>query len=72
MNLRRRWPVWPIILWRRGRLQSKETKTAVTRTFELHPQSTFKRPFLWIISLFLRQAIDRHLDLMAAQAARRF
>jgi hypothetical protein len=39
--------------------------TKVTRLFELHAKSLFARPFLWLISLFLRRAIARHLRQMA-------
>lgn len=39
--------------------------TKVTRLFELHANSPFARPFLWLISLFLRGAIARHLRQMA-------
>ena len=38
------------------------------RAFELHPRSIFTQPFLWLISLFFRKAIDKHLDEMAATA----
>jgi hypothetical protein len=40
--------------------------TKVTRSFELHAKSPFARPFLWLLSLFLRRAIARHLRQMAA------
>ncbi|MEL6253031.1 MAG: hypothetical protein AAFR87_13535 [Bacteroidota bacterium] len=39
--------------------------TMVERAFELYPKSIFTQPFLWIISLFFRKAIDKHLDEMA-------
>jgi hypothetical protein len=39
--------------------------TKVTRLFELHAKSLFARQFLWLISLFLRRAIARHLRQMA-------
>ncbi len=39
--------------------------TMVERAFELHPKSIFTQPFLWLISLFFRKAIDKHLDEMA-------
>lgn len=42
-----------------------EGATKVTRWFELHPNSSFARPFLWLISFFLRRAIARHLRQMA-------
>ncbi len=42
--------------------------TRTTRSFELHPTSPFAQPFLWLISLLLKQAIARHLRQMAAPA----
>jgi hypothetical protein len=39
--------------------------TEVIRSFDLHAKSPFARPFLWLISLFLRRAIARHLRQMA-------
>ena len=39
--------------------------TDVTRSFQLVATSSFTRPFLWLISLLFRRAIDRHLDEMA-------
>jgi hypothetical protein len=39
--------------------------TQVTRSFELHAKSSFARPILWLISLFLRRAIVRHLKQIA-------
>lgn len=35
--------------------------TKVTRTFEMHAASWSKKPFLWLISFFLKRAIARHL-----------
>jgi hypothetical protein len=42
--------------------------TQVVRSFDLHPQSAFTRPVLWLISLLLRRAIDRHLRQMCDAA----
>ena len=41
-----------------------DNATRVTRSFEMHPKSAVARPVLWIISLLLRRAIDRHLRQM--------
>lgn len=50
------------------KLEKGDGGTRVERAFELHPRSIFTQPFLWIISLFFRKAIDKHLDEMAATA----
>jgi len=44
--------------------QGGRDETQVCRTFELWPRSNFTRPALWMISLLLRRAIDRHLEEM--------
>ena len=36
--------------------------TKVCRKFELFPKNSFARPFLWLISCFLKKAIAQHLD----------
>ncbi len=36
-------------------------ETKVTRTFEVNPKSLLAQSFLWLISLFLKRAIARHL-----------
>ncbi|MEZ4775599.1 MAG: SRPBCC family protein [Bacteroidia bacterium] len=41
------------------------TGTKVTRSFQLFPKSVLTRPFLWLISLVFRRAINAHLDWMA-------
>jgi hypothetical protein len=41
--------------------QNREATTEVTRSFELQPRSTLARPFLWLIALFLKRAVARHL-----------
>jgi hypothetical protein len=38
--------------------------TRVVRSFTLHPRTVASRPLLWLISLLLRRAIDRHLQQM--------
>ena len=48
--------------------ETVEGGTQVERAFELHPRSIFTQPFLWLISLFFRKAIDKHLDEMAANS----
>jgi hypothetical protein len=40
------------------------SQTRVIRSFELHPKSGWTRPALWLISLLLKRAIDRHLRQM--------
>ena len=35
--------------------------TKVIRSFELYAKSVLTRPFLWVISVFLKKAIARHL-----------
>jgi len=35
--------------------------TKVVRSFELHTKSAVARPFLWLISVFLKRAAARHL-----------
>jgi hypothetical protein len=39
-------------------------ETHVTRSFRLHAKSVLARLFLWVISLFLKRAIARHLRQM--------
>ena len=34
--------------------------TIVSRKFEMFPKSALSRPILWVISLLLRKAIERH------------
>jgi hypothetical protein len=46
--------------------QSVGDKTQVTRLFQMHAKSALTRPFLWVISLFLKRAIARNLRQMAA------
>jgi hypothetical protein len=48
-------------------LKKIEAATEVTRSFELQAKSTFARPFLWLITLLLRQAIARHLRVLGAE-----
>ena len=44
-------------------------RTRVVRRFELHPKGTAARPLLWLISILLKKAIDRHLRQMRDAAA---
>jgi hypothetical protein len=44
--------------------QQSNHATKVTRSFALYPKSAFARPFLWLISAFLKRAIARHLRQM--------
>lgn len=39
--------------------------TNVSRKFELFPKNVRSRPFLWLISLALRKAVARHLDIIS-------
>lgn len=39
--------------------------TEVTRHLQLYPRSPLARPALWLISLLMRRAIARHLEVMA-------
>lgn len=41
-----------------------ENETAVARSFEVHPKSLMTKPILWLISIFLKRAIARHLQEM--------
>lgn len=43
--------------------------TEVVRSFELHAKSALMRPLLWMISIFLKKAIARHLTQMRSDAA---
>lgn len=43
-------------------------ETLVTRTFSLFPKSGLTRPVLWLISFFLKRAVDRQLVEMAQAA----
>jgi hypothetical protein len=43
--------------------------TNVIRSFELHARSVLTRPLLWVISLFLKKAIARHLAQMRDRAS---
>lgn len=40
----------------------QDAGTLVTRRFELHATSSLTRPVLWMISLMLKRAIQRHLN----------
>lgn len=42
--------------------------TKVTRAFQLHARSAFSWPALWLISIFLKKAIARHLRQMRGAA----
>lgn len=42
--------------------------TLVKRSFQMFPQRPITRPFLWLISLFFRQAVARHMAEMAREA----
>jgi hypothetical protein len=44
-------------------------QTSMTRTFRLHPKSSWSKPLLWLISLLLRRAIEKHNRVLVAQAA---
>jgi hypothetical protein len=49
--------------------EESDGQTRLTRSFQMHPRSVWTRPILWLISLFLRQAIAAHLRQMRAQSA---
>lgn len=46
-------------------LADRSDGTLVTRRFQMVPKHSLTRPFLWLISLFFRRAIARHLNEMA-------
>jgi hypothetical protein len=48
--------------------QRIDNQTDVTRRFELHPKSALTRPLLWLIAVFLKRAIVRHLRQMASSS----
>lgn len=48
--------------------QAQDHATLVTRTFHIFPRRAATRPIVWLISLFFRRAIARHLAAMAAMA----
>lgn len=41
-----------------------DSGTQVTRSFKLYAKTAFTRPLLWVISVFLKKAIARHLAQM--------
>jgi hypothetical protein len=43
--------------------------TRVIRSFKLYAKSAFTRPLLWVISVFLKKAIARHLAQMRDDAS---
>jgi hypothetical protein len=51
------------------RFEAAAGGTGVTRSFDLYPARPLTRPFLWLISLFFRRAIDAHLADMDGEAA---
>jgi hypothetical protein len=44
--------------------ERSDNATKVTRSFNLHSKSALTRPLLWVISIFLKKAIARHLAQM--------
>lgn len=54
-------------LWR---FENAGNGTYVTRSFQLFPKRAATRPFLWLISLFFRRAIARHLADMREESSR--
>lgn len=47
-------------------LRKENNSTLVTRKFKIFPHHIFARLALWFISIFLKKAIARHLEEMAA------
>jgi hypothetical protein len=47
------------------RLKTVSQGTIVTRSFAMYPVRPLTRPFVWLISLLFRRAINRHLVEMA-------
>jgi hypothetical protein len=50
--------------------EPSDAGTKVTRSFKLHARSALTRPLLWMISVFLKKAVARHLAQMRAVALR--
>ena len=46
--------------------QCDETSTHVVRRFQMFPTRPATRPFVWVISLFFRRAIAKHMAQLAA------
>jgi hypothetical protein len=51
--------------------EEREDGTSVRRTFTLFPRGTASRAVLWIVSLFLREAVTRHLRQLGSVRPRR-
>jgi hypothetical protein len=49
--------------------ERSDNTTKVTRSFKLHAKSALTRPLLWVISIFLKKAIARHLAQMRFDAS---
>jgi hypothetical protein len=49
--------------------ERSDNTTKVTRSFKLHAKSALTRPLLWVISIFLKNAIARHLAQMRFDAS---
>ena len=48
--------------------EAANNSTLVRRSFQLYPTQSVTRPFLWLISLFFKRAIVRHLAEMKRAA----
>jgi hypothetical protein len=49
--------------------ERSDNATKVTRSFQLHAKSALTWPLLWVISVFLKKAINRHLRQMRSGAS---
>ena len=49
--------------------EQSDSGTIVIRSFKLYAKSSVTRPLLWVISVFLKKAIARHLAQMRATAS---
>jgi Polyketide cyclase / dehydrase and lipid transport len=49
--------------------ERSDNATKVTRSFKLHAKSAIAWPVLWVISVFLKKAINRHLRQMRSDAS---
>lgn len=52
------------------RFSSDGGTTLVSRTFRLHPRGRIGRLVLWLVAVFLRRAVCRHLERMRADTDR--
>ena len=48
--------------------EPSDSGTKVIRSFKLYTKSAFTRPLLWVVSVFLKKGIARHLEQMRRAA----